>query len=35
MAAKFPILTVPNLVPRSPTAEGKGDLVKFDFDHAQ
>ena len=25
----------PNLVPRSPTAKGKGDLVKFDFDHAQ
>ena len=24
-----------NLVPRSPTAKGKGDLLKFDFDHAQ
>ena len=28
-------LVSPNLVPRSPTVIRKGDLVKFDFEHAQ
>ena len=27
--------TLANLVPRSPTARQKRDLVKFDFEHAQ
>ena len=31
----YPYLEVLNLVPRSPTVIRKGDLVKFDFEHAQ
>ena len=29
------MMQIPNLVPRSPTVIRKGDLVKFDFEHAQ
>ena len=35
LVASAIVLPNTNLVPRSPTAKGKGDLVKFDFDHAQ